>query len=301
MDLASPAFELTRLRLVDRFGSEVAEWWRSLPGVVERLAGDWGLLVVQSPVGRGNTSLVLRCRRADGDAAILKLCPDPGVVASEALALQAWQSSRRVPGLWESDAGLGALLLEAIPAEAPVAGLPAEVDLQDVGDLMTALHDADVGAAGRVEPLVERVQFIAELWTRRHRASAAARSVVSAELLRRGCSVACELARREGGVLLHGDLHPGNVLSAGPVRGLVAIDPRPCRGDDAFDGVDWVFWRTSDARAWRARARELSATAGWDDERLWRWCSALAAVFATAETIRHGRTNRTQALLDIAA
>ncbi|OUC96640.1 hypothetical protein CA984_14275 [Streptosporangium minutum] len=40
--------------------------------------------------------------------------------------------------------------------------------------------------------------------------------------------------------LVHGDLHPGNVLDGGP-RGLVVIDPRPCVGDPAFDAVDWVL------------------------------------------------------------
>ena len=40
---------------------------------------------------------------------------------------------------------------------------------------------------------------------------------------------------------MHGDLHPGNVLRGGPGRGVVAIDPRPCLGDPAFDAVDWVL------------------------------------------------------------
>ncbi len=300
MDSASPALELTRLRLVDRFGSGVAEWWQSVPRTVERLADGWGL-VVQQPVGRGNTSLVLRCRRADGEAAILKVCPDPAIVAAEAGALGAWQASGRVPMLWESDPARGALLLEAIPEETPLAELCLDVDLREVGDLLTALHAPDVGAAGRVAPLAERMQFIGELWTRRHGASAAARSAVPLAVLRQGCAVARELALGGGDVLLHGDLHPGNVLSAGPVRGLVAIDPLPCRGDGAFDGVDWVFWRTSDPNDWRARARALSAAAGWDDERLWQWCSALAALLATTEAIRHGATARTEALLEIAA
>ncbi len=39
-------------------------------------------------------------------------------------------------------------------------------------------------------------------------------------------------------VLLHGDMHPGNVLQ-GP-HGPKAIDPQACVGDPAFDWVDLV-------------------------------------------------------------
>lgn len=58
------------------------------------------------------------------------------------------------------------------------------------------------------------------------------------------------------GALLHGDLHPGNVLDGG-TRGLVAIDPRSCVGDPAFDVVDWVFWNV-DADHWQTRSHDLA-------------------------------------------
>ncbi|WP_375792226.1 phosphotransferase [Streptomyces rhizosphaericus] len=41
-------------------------------------------------------------------------------------------------------------------------------------------------------------------------------------------------------VLLHGDLHLGNVLGGGAERGLMAIDPKACAGDPCFDAVDYV-------------------------------------------------------------
>jgi len=42
-------------------------------------------------------------------------------------------------------------------------------------------------------------------------------------------------------VLLHGDLHLGNVLDGGGSGGLVAIDPRACAGDPCFDAVDYLL------------------------------------------------------------
>jgi streptomycin 6-kinase len=80
-------------------------------------------------------------------------------------------------------------------------------------------------------------------------------------------------------VLLHGDLHPGNVLDGGAGRGLVAIDPRPCVGDPAFDAVDWVFHR-ADPDEWAPRARALATAIGCDADRLWRWCVVLAPMIA---------------------
>jgi len=68
--------------------------------------------------------------------------------------------------------------------------------------------------------------------------AAAARAVPSARLAR-GRELARELAAAGGvSVLLHGDLHPGNVPDGGTARGLVAIDPRPCLGDVASKAVD---------------------------------------------------------------
>lgn len=47
--------------------------------------------------------------------------------------------------------------------------------------------------------------------------------------------VAEELLQHPGGdVVLHGDLHHGNVLDFGP-RGWLAIDPKPLHGDPGFD------------------------------------------------------------------
>jgi streptomycin 6-kinase len=98
-------------------------------------------------------------------------------------------------------------------------------------------------------------------------------------------------------VLLHGDLHPGNVLDGGEGRGLVAIDPRPCVGDAAFDVVDWVFWAVRDPGAWEPRSRALALALGLDRERLWAWCAALAAMLAASVVARGARAEQVAALL----
>lgn len=258
MDFSSPVYEAVYGRLEARFGDRVAPWWAALPVTAAALSESWGL-EIGVPVGRGNTSLVLRCRRADGRAAILKLSPDAELATAEASALRAWSRSGRVPAVWGYDGAAGALLLEAIASELPLSEGGSDAGLAEVAALIGDLHRSSAGveAHGSV-PLADRVEFIFDLWTRRYGRAAEVTEVVPLGRLHRGRELARGLARDTGAaVLLHGDLHPGNVLDGGSGRGLVAIDPRPCVGEAAFDAVDWVFWQ-ADASSWRRRSEELA-------------------------------------------
>lgn len=87
VDFSSPTLDATRGRLLARFGARVEPWWERLPGAIADLAERWEL-VVGDAVGRGNTSLVVRCRRADGRRAVLKLTPDAELGGAEASALR---------------------------------------------------------------------------------------------------------------------------------------------------------------------------------------------------------------------
>jgi streptomycin 6-kinase len=225
VDISSPVLEATRVRLVARFGEEVAAWWARLPGAIELLAARWDL-VVGEPVGRGNTSVVIRCRRGDGARAVLKLCPDPSLSRGEAQALRAWRSSGRVPALWEADVTVGALLLEALPDERPLSERAEPVAIGDVAGLLRALHVPPPASPREFPALSARIGFIFDHWIERYRPDPAVSRVVPSERLERGRQVARELATGDGApVLLHGDLHAGNVLDGGSARGLVAIDP----------------------------------------------------------------------------
>ncbi len=163
------------------------------------------------------------------------------------------------------------------------AAAPAE--LERVGGLLRALRHAP---APGFPSLRERVDFVFHLWLRRREASAAARALVPAGLLERGHQLAATLTS-DGAVaprLVHGDLHPGNVLDGGPARGLVAIDPRPCLGDPAFDAVDFALPRAGRAGDAEARIEALAVAADLDRERLRAWCVAFAALAAVAAARR---------------
>jgi streptomycin 6-kinase len=302
VDFSSSTVEATRGRLLVRFGAaRVDPWWESLQAAVAELAERWQL-VLGDDVGRGNNSLVVRCR-AGGGPAVLKLTPETEIAAAEAWALRSWEPTGRVPQLWGYDAGVSALLLEAIPNETPLWELGRAVEPGEAAGLIGELHRSGTPSLGTgVAPLAERVEFIFEHWIGRHgRAGEALTRAVPVDRLRRGHELARELAADPGvPVLLHGDLHPANVLDGGPGRGLVAIDPRPCVGEAAVDAIDWVFWAVDDPRAWEPRSRELALLLGIEHERLWAWCAAFAAMLAASRAARGAPAEEIGALLALA-
>lgn len=275
----------TRRRLIERFGPGAASWCRRLPGQVDHLARRWGFTVIRS-VSSGSNSCVLLCERPDDGAVVLKLSPDRTLGIEEVSALAAWRASGRVPKILESDEGSGALLMEAIrpgtvAAEGRIAIRPGEI-----AALVRDLHAA--GGDGTIEdfpPLIERVEFIFALFDGRLRDPRVA-SRVSPGLMERSLAVARNLANAPGRrVLLHGDLHPRNVLDGGN-RGLVAVDPRACVGDPAFDLIDWVFSGGVDRTTLVRRAERLADEAGADRARLWRWCGCTAVLIAIVRLLR---------------
>jgi len=91
-------------------------------------------------------------------------------------------------------------------------------------------------------------------------------------------------------VLLHGDLHLGNVLDGGP-RGLVAIDPMACVGDPCSDAVDYVLHGAGRSDGMEYRLHALSTEARLDAGRLYAWCRVVAAATAI-QALRHGGQER---------
>ncbi|WP_051732134.1 aminoglycoside phosphotransferase family protein [Kitasatospora phosalacinea] len=252
-----------RARFAVRFGAGVADWCDALPALVRELAGRWGLEVVAA--GGGGTSRVFRCVRGVGGAVVwLKLTPEPAIAREEAEALRAWAAVPSVVPLLAADPAAGALLLADVPPGTPVRRLGWSLP-----ELAALLRDLRSPAAPEEEsalrPLADRVGFVFDLAGRRGRTGLAAHR-----------AAALELASGGPVGLVHGDLHPSNVLS-GPGGRLVAIDPRPSWGDPDFDAVDWVLAGAPGPEALRERIAALAALVpGLSPERLHAWCRALA-------------------------
>jgi streptomycin 6-kinase len=247
-----------RARIEGRFGPRVGVWVDTLPDRCAQLAREWRL-TLGAPFDHGSTSRVLAVRRADGTPAVLKLSPDPEIVAAEAAALRAWAGAGVTPALL--DATDEALLLERIEPGTRVRDQDVAPDAEAIAALVTPLHRPV--ADGVFPPLAERLRFIFAL---------AARRGLDRGLIEQGLAASLELsAESVTTTLLHGDLHTGNVL-LGDGR-LVAIDPRPCIGDPAFDLIDWVLAGDPPVQAAR-----IAAATGLDAQRLLRWARATAVL-----------------------
>ncbi|MCX4759076.1 aminoglycoside phosphotransferase family protein [Kitasatospora purpeofusca] len=266
--------EEVRARLVTRFGPGAREWCEELPRLVGGLAGRWGLAV--RTAGGGGTSRVFRCERlADGAAVWLKLTPDAEVARQEAVALAAWREVPSVVGLLAEDVGAGALLLADVRPGTTLrerGWRPAEV-----AGMLAAMRSVPAPPPTALPSLAERLDFLFDLTERR----APGVSTADARALTR------ELTGGGPVGLVHGDLHPSNVL-LGPA-GALAIDPRACLGDPDFDLVDWALDGVADPAALSARIAALTAlVAGSDADRVLAWCRA-SAVLVAAPRVAAGR------------
>jgi streptomycin 6-kinase len=287
--------DAARARLIDRFGPDVETWCDELPGLVTRLTKRWGLTVIDAKPG--NTGRTLICT-GTGGTRVLKLTPDHRIAADEATALSVWAGCSRVVQILDADLAEGAILLEGIEPGTQLTGRGTDIPWHQLGELITQLHS--VPARGEFPPLAERIETIYDLYERRLVGSAA-ESYLPLELLRAARKRAALLAATGPVALLHGDLHPANVLDGGPVRGIVAIDPRPSLGDPAIDLADWVLLPLSAGGTLDDGIGALGPyLPDLDVDRVLAWCVALAPLLAFGPLRNGGPTPFTDALLELA-
>lgn len=272
--------EDVRARFAVRFGPSAEAWCDALPALVDGLAGRWGLSVVAA--GGGGTARVFRCTDGAGATVWLKLTPDRRVAAEEEAALRAWAGLPSVVRLLAHDDATGALLLAGV---APGTTLRQRAwRPEEVAELLSALRSVPVDRVA-LPSLAQRVDFLFDLTERR------APGLVPASAR----AFALSLAADGPVALVHGDLHPGNVLD-GP-DGPVAIDPRATLGDPDFDLLDWVLDAVMSRTDLDGRIAALCPLVpGSDPARVLAWCRAIAPIVA-APRLAAGRDDADTAFL----
>ena len=128
------------------------------------------------------------------------------------------------------------------------------------------------------------------------------RPLVAPDLAERGHRLARSLSARGPAELVHGDLGLPNVLTGGPERGLVVIDPRPTLGDRTADAIDWAIGRATSAAEFGGRIERLCALdPDLNADRLGQWCQATAVIIAVQHLYRRPPDATTTFLLQLAA
>jgi streptomycin 6-kinase len=250
-----------------------AEWLRGLPDLAEACAADWGL-TLDEPFGSAYASLAVPAVTADGTRVVLKLNPADRESDHEADALAVWDGDAAAR-LLAHDPARRALLIERLDPGDPLWTVPDEDEANRIAaGLLRRLwrpppehHPfrrlAD-DAAWWAGYLVPRFEALGRPFER--------------SLLDRAVRSAAELsARPPDEVVLHQDLHGGNILRAGREPWLV-IDPKPLVGERAFDLASLLRDRRSDlardpwpSRRLRRRLDMLSSEVGVDRERARGW------------------------------
>lgn len=293
-------------RLDERFGAEAARTFTQvLPDLVADLVSQWQL-EPEAMMPSGATSVVLTVRAGGphgGGAAVLKISPDREFLGRQAWMLRRMAPTGRVPVVMEHDERRGAVLMErVVPGKSlhEVRGRRELPPVQTWAELVADLHGAPTQGvsdrlAGRCEEMIERLGV--------RRLSPQVRQHVSDELWDQVVAECRSLVGSDRDeVLIHGDLHLGNVLvgSRAGVERLIAIDPKLCVGDRCFDLVDYVVEQGLPEEM-EGRAAALARLVGVEPERLIRWSRVNAVVSAVSWLKWNERDDRISSLLDFGA
>ncbi len=256
-------------------------WLNRLPALTDELARRWSLRV-EGPFPNLSYNWVAPARREYGAPAVLKLSlPGDKGFEAEAAALAAF-GGRGICRLLELDLDRGAMLLERLQPGAPLA---------EVGDD----EEATLAAAGVMRKLwrpaprdhgFPTVSDWAKGLGRLRRRYGGGTGPMPGELVSVAEALFAELlASEEEPLLLHGDLHQENILSAGREPWL-AIDPKGVVGEAAYDTAALLHnpVGTLDAphprRLLERRLDVLSGELGLDRARVRAWGLAQAVLAA---------------------
>jgi streptomycin 6-kinase len=269
---------------IDREGEPGAAWLAELPAIVDDLLARWKC-EPDGEVMHGEVGLIVPVRRTDGPAVLKVSYPHPGN-AHEPDAFATW-AGRGAVMLYERDDEQFAMLLER-------AGPSRLADLRDGEEIAEAAGRLSCRLSVPGPAGLPRLQAQADGWEEQIRTGALDfPQVLPSSVVDAALAIVDELGRNQPELVVHGDLHPRNILR-GEREDWLAIDPKGLVGDPAYDGSMFfrarvrVLMETDDPVKRLQRELEVFAeAAGVDAERVRRW-ARLQLVFAVYWGRRRG-------------
>lgn len=217
--------------------AEGRAWMAALPTMFGDLARRWDLTASGDPFWHGYNAVVVPVSQAGLPLAV-KLVWPPGLAAGEAAALAAWRG-RGAVRLVACDVPRKALLLERLDAARSLAGLPLTGAAAIAGALIRTLA---IEPPGSFPAVAEEARDLAATLPARGRGAP-----VPQPWTARAAELAAGLAQDPERLLVHTDLHCGNILSSARA-GWVAIDPRAAVGAPER-AVAELLWTRADELA----------------------------------------------------
>jgi streptomycin 6-kinase len=257
------------------------DWLRDFNDLHAGAMLDWNLQPAPGGPWFGLTAAVFPVLAPDGSSAVLKLTFPHPEADGEARALKLWDGRGAVRLLAER--GPFVLLLERLDAGRPLSAVPLDETTGIWGGLARQLQRPQ--ATGPAASF-DQVSALAEEWT----------DTLPARWLELGkpfptwlmecalevCQVRGSVGRREDrDVLLHSDLHYGNILARldAPDR-FAAIDPKPLIGEPEFAVAPMLWNRIAElsaadaGRHLNSRCVDLAEAAGLDPDTAREWAVA---------------------------
>ncbi|MEO6087631.1 MAG: aminoglycoside phosphotransferase family protein [Umezawaea sp.] len=189
------------------------------------------------PLLHGGLGLVVLVHRADVPC-VLKLSWLEESTVDETVALTTW-NGRGAVRLFAAEPEVGALLVERLDPDRSLH----DVGLWEAAEVAGALvRRLAVPAPAGLRPLSEIADVMVDHLLPRQRALG---DPVPSAWLDAARGVAGELGGQDHGVLIHADLHYGNVL-AGEREPWLAVDPRAVRGRPEFSVPELMWTRADD-------------------------------------------------------
>lgn len=285
---------------VEVWGAVGERWLAGLPELLAEVAGEWDL---DLDSGRGVSFVlsyhwVCAATRSDGSQVVVKLGP-PGSsqLAVEASALGIFDG-RGAVRLIAHDTARGALLLERARPGTPASALVPDRDEQAIAavvDVIGRLHVPPPPGCPLPDLADQRASFTRYL--RGHPGD----GPLPRNLVERAGRLFAELcASAPHRLVLHGDLHHGNILRATREPWL-AIDPHGVVGDPGYETGALLYNPDPDRRdpallaLVPARIEQLADGLGLPIERVLAW-GFVKAVLSEVWTVQDGGQPGSRAL-----
>ena len=213
-------------------------WMAAVPSLLHDLARQWNLITTGDLFWHGCNAVVFPVRQGSRPLA-LKLAWPVDQTGGEADALTEWRG-RGIVELVAADVPRGALLLERLDALRSLAGIPLAEAAATAGNLVRTPANEASGSFPSVR--AEARQLTTTIPARQR----SLHDPVPGQWVALAVRLAADLADDPARLLVHTDLHYGNILiSQRPGQPWVAIDPRAAVGAPERSVAD-LLWTRAD-------------------------------------------------------
>ena len=275
-------------RMMEVHGAAGRAWLAGLPGLLAACAADWGLKV--GPPFPLSYNYVAPATRADGTEVVLKVGVPCVGLWGEMAALRVYDGRGSVQ-LLAADHERGVMLLERLRPGTTLLAVEDDPAATEIA--------AGVMRALRHPPPADHAFRTVDAWAaglgKLRARFGGATGPLPADLVLRAESLFAELlASQAPPVVLHADLHHGNILAATRAPWL-AVDPQGVVGEPASEVGVWLhnplpqlLQQPDPSRILARRIDQLSDLLGFDRTRIHAWGLATAVLSAWWSIEDHG-------------